>query len=72
MQDYPPPSTVSKLGAVEQELWSKSLPDQKTNAPVAGYLYFPKPPGRTNNDWELLMDTGATRVKLILQDAGKH
>jgi len=71
-EDYPPSSTVSKLGAVEQELWSKSLPDGKTNVPVAGYLYFPKPPGRTSNDWELLMDMGSTRVKLILEDAGKH
>ena len=72
VEDYPPPSTVSKLGAVEQELWAKSLPDGKTNVPVAGYLYFPKPSGKAANDWELLIDTGSTRLKLTLQDAGKH
>lgn len=72
VEDYPPPSTVSKLGAIEQELWEKSLPDGKTNVPVAGYLYFPRPPGKTTNDWELLIDIPSTRLKLTLQDAGKH
>ncbi len=72
VEDYPPPSTVSKLGAIEQELWAKSLPDGKTNVPVAGYLYFPKPSGKAANDWELLIDTASTRLKLTLQDAGKH
>lgn len=72
VEDYPAPSTFSKLGAIEQELWAKSLPDGKTNVPVAGYLYFPKPSGKAANDWELLIDTGSTRLKLTLQDAGKH
>lgn len=72
VENYPPPSTYSKLGAVEQELWEKSLPDGKTKVPVAGYLYFPKPAGKASTDWELLIDTGSTRLKLTLQDAGKH
>lgn len=72
VENYPPPSTFSKLGAVEQELWAKSLPDGKTNVPVAGYLYFPKPAGKPANDWELLIDAGTTRLKLTLQDAGRR
>lgn len=72
VEDYPPPSTYSKLDAVEQELWEKSLPDGQTKVPVAGYLYFPKPAGKASNDWELLIDTASTRLKLTLQDAGKH
>jgi len=63
---------VSKLAAVEQELWAKSLPDGKTKVPVAGYLYFPKPSGKASGDWELLLDAGQGRLKLTLQDAGKH
>lgn len=72
VEDYPPPSTFSKLGAVEQELWEKSLPDRKTDAPIAGYLFFPKPSGKAANDWELLIDTPSKRLTLTLQDAGKH
>jgi hypothetical protein len=72
VEDYPQVSTVSKLAAVEQELWAKSLPDGKTKVPVAGYLYFPKPSGKASGDWELLLDAGQGRLKLTLQDAGKH
>ncbi len=72
VEDYPQGSTVSKLAAVEQELWTKSLPDGKTRVPVAGYLYFPKPSGKATSDWDLLLDAGQGRVKLMLQDMGKH
>jgi len=73
VEDYPVGSTVSKLAAVEQELWAKSLPDGKTKVPVAGYLYFPKPSGKATSDWELLLDAaGEKRLKLTLQEAGKH
>jgi hypothetical protein len=72
VEDYPEGSTMSKLAAVEQELWAKSLPDGKTKLPVAGYLYFPKPSGKAGNDWELLLDAERGRVKLMLQDTGKH
>jgi hypothetical protein len=60
------------LGAMEQELWAKSLPDGKTAVAVAGYLYFPKPSGKTNGAWELTMDGAGGRVRLTLQNPGKR
>ena len=44
----------------------KTLPNGKTAVPVAGYLYFPKPSGKTGGVWELMMDGAAGRVKLNL------
>jgi len=66
---YPVPAAGPNVGAIEQELWSKSLPDGKTAVPVAGYLYFPKPSGKANGvAWELTMDGAGGRVKLTLPD----
>ncbi|HEV8146542.1 MAG TPA: hypothetical protein VGP79_09185 [Bryobacteraceae bacterium] len=40
----PPPSSggSAKADRIEQQLRDKALPEGKTTAPVAGYLYFPK------------------------------
>jgi hypothetical protein len=67
---YPGTSSGSgpRPGAIEQELWQKSLPDGKNTSPVAGYLYFPKPSGKAKNGpWQLTMDGQAGRVKLTLR-----
>jgi hypothetical protein len=72
-QPYPVPSTGPNRGAMEQELWEKSLPDGRTSVPVAGYLYFPKPSGGTKGAmWELTMDGAAGRIKLVLQNPDKR
>lgn len=44
----------------------------KTAVAVAGYLYFPKPSGKTNGAWELTMDGAAGRVKLTMQPPAKR
>jgi hypothetical protein len=63
-----PTNNAPRAGAVEQELWQKSLPDGKTPRPVAGYLYFPRPSGKgKNGPWLLMMDGQAGRVKLTLR-----
>ena len=60
-------------GQMEQELWQKSLPDGKTTKDVAGYLYFPKPAGKTKNvAWELRWSNAGGRVKLALQNPAKR
>jgi hypothetical protein len=70
---YPVPGAAPNRGAMEQELWEKSLPDGKTAVAVAGYLYFPKPSGKTKNGtWELMMDGPDGRVKLMLQNSEKR
>jgi len=69
---YSAPAAGANVGAMEQELWSKSLPDGKTAVAIAGYLYFPKPSGRKDGAWELMMDGAAGRVKLSLPDPQKH
>jgi hypothetical protein len=63
---YPVPSAGPNVGAIEQELWAKSLPDGKTAVAVAGYLYFPKPSSKKDGAWELIMDGVDGRVKLSL------
>jgi hypothetical protein len=68
---YPAPANGPNLSAMEQELWAKSLPDGKTAVAVAGYLYFPKPSGRTGGTWELTMDGAAGRVKITLPNPDK-
>jgi hypothetical protein len=70
--NYPVSARGPNLGAMEQELWAKSLPDGKTAVAVAGYLYFPKPSGKTNGAWQLTMDGDAGRVILNLQNGGKR
>jgi hypothetical protein len=53
----PPPNTAAKdrtRNQLEQSLTEKQLPTGRITQPVAGYLYFPKPNGRTrNNGFEL-------------------
>jgi hypothetical protein len=69
---YPSAPTGPNQNAMEQELWVKSLPDGKTTVDVAGYLYFPRPSGKSKNGGlELRMDGQAGRVKLILDDPEK-
>jgi len=49
----PPPNTAAKdrtRGQLEQSLADKQLPAGRITQPVAGYLYFPKPNGRTRKD----------------------
>ena len=59
---------TQKRATISQELWEKSLPDGKTAQPVAGYLYFPKPPGRAKDAaWELRYEPASGRTKLPLQ-----
>jgi hypothetical protein len=63
-----PDVNAPRPGAIEQELWQKSLPDGKTTVAVAGYLYFPRPSGKAKNGpWQLMMDGQAGRVKLTLR-----
>jgi hypothetical protein len=64
---YPAPTAGPNPGAIERELWTKSLPDGKTAVAVAGYLYFPKPAGKTASVWELMFEGVAGRIKLTLQ-----
>jgi hypothetical protein len=59
------PSAAPNRGAIEQELWEKSLPDGKTAVAIAGYLYFPKP-AHQNSTLELMMDGRDGRLKLLL------
>jgi hypothetical protein len=65
---YPVPQPGTNISAMEQELWAKSLPDGKTTVPVSGYLYFPKPSGKKDSVWDLMMDGPAGRIKLALPD----
>jgi hypothetical protein len=49
----PPPNTAAKdrtRGQLDQSLAEKQLPTGRITQPVAGYLYFPKPNGRTRKD----------------------
>ena len=63
----PHTSSIQKSHAIAQELWEKSLPDGKTAQPVAGYLYFPKPPGKSKDTaWELRYEPASGRTKLVL------
>lgn len=72
--DTMPPGTptssttpTQKRQAISQELWSRSLPDGRTAQPVAGYLYFPKPSGKTKDAvWELRYEPPSGRTKLLL------
>ena len=61
------PSPVQTANAISQDLWEKSLPDGKTVHPVAGYLYFPKPPRKAKNvAWELRYENADGRIRLPL------
>jgi hypothetical protein len=61
------PSPVETANAISQDLWEKSLPDGKTVHPIAGYLYFPKPPRKAKNAaWELRYENADGRIRLPL------
>lgn len=63
----PQPSPVETANAITQDLWKKSLPYGKTVHPVAGYLYFPKPPRKAKNTaWELRYENADGRIRLPL------
>jgi hypothetical protein len=66
------PTAGPRPADMEQELWTKSLPDGITRTPVAGYLYFPRPSGKTKNQpWELTWDGPAGRVRMTIQTPPK-
>jgi hypothetical protein len=66
----PPPSAGAKAAArkrLDQSLTSRQLPAGRITQPVAGYLYFPKPPGRARKDSFQLSWLGEnTHVTLIV------
>jgi len=66
----PPPgpaATGPDPYAMEEELTDKALPEGKTTAPVAGYLYFPKPSGKGKSNAAELAYYGTVRqLKLRL------
>jgi len=69
---FPPisqPSPAQTANAISQDLWEKSLPDGKTVHPVAGYLYFPKPPRKAKNAvWELRYENADGKIRLPLSN----
>ena len=60
-------TSVQTANAISQDLWEKSLPDGKTVHPIAGYLYFPKPPRKAKDAaWELRYENADGRLRLPL------
>lgn len=49
----PTASTEADRKTMELELSEKALPEEKTDQPVAGYLYFPLPPKKKSVEYEL-------------------
>jgi hypothetical protein len=67
-----PSATSSDPDRLEQQLWEKSLPDGKTAAAAAGYLYFPKPAKKAKNEpLVLLWENTALRVNISLPHSAK-
>jgi hypothetical protein len=74
--NYPPPQTKPPKGArpdrtaLKQELESKELPAGRSGVPVAGYLYFLKPPDKqksaTQSELAWYRTAGQIRVSLPL------
>jgi hypothetical protein len=61
------PSPVQTANTISQDLWEKSLPDGKAVRPVAGYLYFPKPPRKAKDAaWELRYENADGKTRLPL------
>lgn len=56
-----PAATDRDRATMEQELEDKALPERKTNTAVAGYLYFPKPAGKSKTSPAQLTYYGAAR-----------
>ena len=44
-----PAAIYRDRAAIQQELEEKALPEGKAASPVAGYLFFPRPRGKTKN-----------------------
>ncbi|HEY1185970.1 MAG TPA: hypothetical protein VGE89_17380 [Bryobacteraceae bacterium] len=69
----PPPNAAAKAAArdrLDQSLTSRQLPTGRITEPVAGYLYFPKPPGRArNNGFELSWSGESGQAKLTVPPA---
>ena len=66
----PPVHSTSQVGQMEQELWQRALPDGRTTQAVAGYLYFPKPSGKSKTaSWVLRWDNAGRRLKVDLNNA---
>ena len=67
----PPPgpaATDRDRATMQQELEDKALPEGKTTAAVAGYLYFPRPSGKAKKPAAQLTYYGAARqLKLQLK-----
>ncbi len=62
-----PSSSGTDTNRLEQSLWEKSLPDGRTTAPVAGYLYFPKPSRKAKGAaWVLEWQNTGERVNITL------
>jgi hypothetical protein len=62
-----PASTDRDRTTMQQELEDKSLPEGKTTHTVAGYLYFPKPSGKSKSAVYDLSYYGAeTRLRLLV------
>ncbi len=70
---YPASSgSTANRNQMEQELWSKALPDGVVHNAVAGYLYFPKPSGKAKkNQWVLRWDNLGARVKIELPKSAR-
>jgi len=69
----PPPNAGAKAAArkrLGQSLTSSQLPAGRITQPVAGYLYFPKPPGRARKDgFELSWSGENGQAKLTVPPA---
>jgi hypothetical protein len=62
-----PSSSTGDTHRLEQQLWEKSLPDGRTGAPVAGYVYFPKPSKKAKGAaWVLEWQNAGERVNITL------
>ena len=47
MPDNPPPHRSVDRATMEEEFDRKALPETRITEPIAGYLYFPKPSGKS-------------------------
>lgn len=66
---FPPQNSGPTRYQLDQELHAKALPEATITAPVAGYLYFPKPSKNSKHGpWVLQWDTAGGRVNIRLQN----
>jgi len=65
-----PAATDRDRATMERELEDKALPERRSNTAVAGYLYFPKPAGKSKTSPAQLTYYGAARqitLRLIMK-----